>query len=182
MGYTAMRCILSPRAFIRLNQEAGYFRKRRLPRRGILSMALSMRICGFSLPRIHAAGLRAGNEYLVFDETGQASFVSIWETLSSAFPEKKERLLQRLGAELGRFHAMGFLHGDLDLNHIGVAGAEENYSLFLALRSGLRRPRKTTVRQTNRDMKPLNRQIDALLSKKEKNIFCAAYKKERHRQ
>lgn len=169
-------CLISPRAFRWAQQEDNYFKKRRLPRQGVLAMALSLRICGFHLPSIAAGGLYGKHEYLIFTGINQESFLRLWDNTRSD-PVEKKQILSCLGAETGRLHAMGFIHGDLSLNTVTMEKTADNYKVIFLPTCRTRRQRRLSARQADKDWQPLKSELAALMSPESMAIVAVAYEK-----
>lgn len=178
---TNTRCMISRRAFPKAERLENYFRKKRLPRRGVLAMALSLKICGFHLPGITAGGLYEDYEYLLFTDTNQESFDSIWETLPPDTDEKS-RLLNCLGATTGRLHAMGFIHGRLSLTTVQIKKTAGGYEIGFSPSLHTRRKRWASARQMANDWRPLKNALIALLPPEDAAIVGAAYEKARRQR
>lgn len=119
-------CYISPRAFVFDRSIGRYFRKRRLPRKGIFSMTLALRICGFALPELIDAGIHKGFEYAAFGSRGPDSIQSAWEKANRDDSEKI-KFLTALAEEIGRLHAMGFTNLIRDTDDIFISKEKDEF-------------------------------------------------------
>src|SRR5207253_7588963 len=71
----------------------------------------ALRGAGFGAPVAVAAGRRAGEGLLATRDTGGDDLIATVIRLRDR--RAKRTLLRALGAEVGRLHAAGFVHGDL---------------------------------------------------------------------
>lgn len=172
----ATHCRLSPRAFRRGQSLSAYFKKKQHPVRGVLSMALALRICGFHLPEIIAGGLSAKYEYLIFEGVGRESFLLHWKNAQTD-PLEKSSFLSSLGAETGRLHAMGFICGGLSLNTVSVEKTAGSYKVVFSPTCRTRRQRWLSARQAAKDWQPLKDELAALMSAGDMATVSAAYEK-----
>ncbi len=171
------QCILSSCAFPRAGRKNDYFGKKRLPARGILSIAFSLRICGFNLPEIMAGGLYDGYEYLMFNDSKLFSCSSALESDQTDIT----RMIQQLGTEIGRFHALGFIHDELFLDNIRLRIEGNRYLFYFALNGRIRWTRGTTGRGFDKDLQTIKQEIVSRLSENDAANFFTAYHLERRR-
>ena len=101
-------CIVSERSFFLARNIKSYFSKKRVPTKGIFSMAVALRSCGFLLPDIIDGGIFRGFEYAVFDRGSGQSVYSVWKDLEKDHSRHNNFIVQ-LAEEIGRLHALGFL-------------------------------------------------------------------------
>ncbi len=178
---TGARCLFTRKAFPSAKQPADYFQKKRLPRRGIFSMALSMRICGFCLPDIIAGGFYGKHEYLLFNTNPWKPLSHILEEAQSDKKDINHRLIL-LGAEMGRFHAMGFIHGNLSLNTVGVNASPNGYAVVFPPGPHTHRPGLMSAQKKAKDWDSLRGDFVARLSPEAAAVVFDAYEKASHRK
>lgn len=80
-------------------------------------MGLALTAAGFAAPRALLVGSREGEGLLVTEDVGGAPLLV---ELVGAPGSRKRMILCRLGAEVGRLHVAGFVHGDLVPSNILV--------------------------------------------------------------
>jgi hypothetical protein len=99
------------RAFVKVYPAPGERRARRAA-----TMAAALTAAGFGAPRTLVLGWREGAGLLVMRDVGGEPLLDALARLAAAGPAAraaKRTLLRALGAEIGRLHAAGFVHGDL---------------------------------------------------------------------
>ncbi|HXH06379.1 MAG TPA: lipopolysaccharide kinase InaA family protein, partial [Vicinamibacterales bacterium] len=87
-------------------------------------MGRALARAGFRVPETMVVGRRGGQGVLVTADVGAPSLLAaIAATRAEPCPLRaKRRLLARLGTEVGRLHAAGFVHGDLVPSNLLAAG------------------------------------------------------------
>lgn len=99
-----------------------------------------LRAHGFGAPRALAAGvlLRAGMPWFQFLFTEEVPDTRLLEDELDARPEQRAAVVQRLGHDVGRMHASGFVHRDLFPRNLLVSDGPKLHFLD-AWRGGPRR-------------------------------------------
>lgn len=121
-------CIVSRRAFMLAQSIEAYFKKKRVPKKGVFSITVALGICGFILPDIIDGGIFRGVEYVIFDQDTGKSVHSVWKEVKNN-GSKKDHFIIKLAEEIGRLHAMGFVGIIQSLDSIFVK--TENDSFFI---------------------------------------------------
>ena len=100
----------------------------------------------------------------------------VWEKIKDD-PDEKTRFLTDVGAEAGRFHAMGFVHGDFSLPNICVRRETEKYAVSFAISGRTRWYSKAGVKSLAEDMEPLKREFLSRISDTDAAVFMGEYRK-----
>jgi len=144
---------------------AGGWRARRAFR-----MGEALAAAGFVVPEAVLVGERAGAGLLVTRDVGGEELLARAGYLG---PDRtaKRRLLRRLGAEIARLHAAGFVHGDLVPTNIRVCGD----SLVLLDNDRTRRSRLLVALAGRRNLVQLGRFVVPRLTLTDRARVLAAY-------
>ncbi len=130
-------CIVSRRAFLLVRSIQSYFKTNRVPNKGIFSIALALRICGFVLPDILDGGIFRGAEYVVFNKEAGRSVQSVWKEIKENSSRKKSFIL-KLADEIGRLHALGFVGVIQSPDSIFVTSKNDSFIIGYKLSSTVR--------------------------------------------
>jgi hypothetical protein len=133
----SFRCIFSRRAFLFAQSIEAYFRKKRVPKRGVFSITVALRICGFILPEIIDGGIFRGVEYVIFAPDTGRSVHSVWKEVKNN-SSIKDQFILKLAEETGRLHAMGFEGVIQSLNSIFVKTVNDSFVIGFKLNSNVR--------------------------------------------
>ena len=163
--------------FWRKQKLKNYYKKIRVPSCGILSMTLCLRICGFILPEITGCGIVNGTEYIVYSPPHHTlSFKNFW-LLKNEDPVAGSNLMNSLGEELGRFHAMGFRNSCLSLDNIYINKKKGEYGVEFPLTPSTNRHRVPYCFGGKRLTEKLENEIAALSSNGHSDIFLKAHER-----
>ena len=154
-----------------------YFTKKPGLSCGILSMTLRLRICGFNLPEITECGIKNKTEYLVYQKSpDELTFADLW------FSEKRDpvaetELLHTLGNELGRFHAMGFIHKRLSLHNIYIKITKRGYEIVFPPSPFIKRIRRKSLFGLKSRGEIIEKELLSFSSKKHADLFAKAHER-----
>ena len=142
-----------------------------------------LRDSGFGAPRPLAAGV-AGSQYLASFQFLVTEQVRSTQTLAEFFgkgrTEKRSDVLELLGRELARLHALGFVHRDLFLRNLLIQ--EEGGALqifFLDAWRGVPRTRSGGLRGPEYDVACLMLEGATAFDRDEQRLFLHSYEVER---
>jgi tRNA A-37 threonylcarbamoyl transferase component Bud32 len=167
-------CSVSPRFFNFARLHKGYFSKPRVPQKGILSMALSLGICGFSLPGIIDGGVLDGHEYVFWEAKKGESVQSVWEAINSD-PLKKHQLLTAMAEEIGRLHAMGFVGVLSSVHSIFIEKEKDLFIVGFYLNGSIRRPQWGGQKCFTEEIRMLDREFLSLIPARDASCFFPKY-------
>lgn len=169
-------CYISPRAFVLERSIGGYFRKRRLPRKGIFSMTLALRICGFALPELIDAGIYRGREYAVFGSRGPDSVLSAWKKAKQDNAEKI-KFLTALAEETGRLHAMGFRNLICNINDIFISKEKDEFVIGFKPNHRVRHRRSPWPRYPKKEFETMKNEFLRYIPETDAAFFSKEYRK-----
>lgn len=126
--------------------------------------------------------LPSGREY-VFSAAAPGSGVGHWlrdnlVARSSASLQLRRQLLQALGTFIGRLHATGFIHGNLQPNHVLVALAQEQFRFTLIDNERVTKKTPVPGKLLLRDLTQLNTLPRAVLSRADRLRFFLAWQRQ----
>jgi hypothetical protein len=130
-------CIFSRRAFMLAQSIEAYFNKKRVPKKGVFSITVALRICGFILPDVLDGGIFRGVEYVIFAQDTGKSVHSVWQEVKNS-GSKKDHFIIKLAEEIGRLHVMGFVGVIQSLNSIFVKTVNHSFVIGYKLNSNVR--------------------------------------------
>ena len=168
-------CLISSRAFVFLKDLKGYFKKPRLPHRGIFSMIVSLGICSFLLPKLVDAGVSQGKEYVLFEVPAAETF---WGIMQKSRPEDKTRikLIHALAQEIGRLHATGFSGVIEDLDHIFVEPKGDGWKIGFTPSNNIDFQSIFCEKRQNKEFETILRELSCQLSFTEVSDFGMKYR------
>ena len=135
---------------------------------------------GFAVPKVLAVGrrLRPREDFVVAEAVGGALLKGILRG-KAPFPPgvDADRLVSELGREIGRMHAAGIIHGDLNIGNVVVCGDAR----FAFLDAEKARRRRLTLARAARELADLNNPNRPLAGPHAAERFLEAYLLERPR-
>ena len=167
-------CLVTPGAFCFTKSLGEYFKKQRIPKRGILSMAIALRICGFRLPEIIDSGVHEGYEYVFMGQKEGKSLCKVWEQINSDHL-KKNRLLIELADEIGRLHAMGFVGVLSSIDNIFIKTENDLFEVGFKLNGNIRRRHWSGSKYFAKEIEMLNNQFLSQIPAKDASLFFTKY-------
>ncbi len=171
----AYDCIVSQRAFWGARTLSAYFQKKRVPQKGVFSMALALRICGFLLPDIVDAGVLKGLEYVVFDNTSARPVQAVWKKLPENSSLQND-FITKLAEEIGCLHALGFIGVIQSLDSIFVREEHNSFDVGFKLNCAVRYyPGRNSNRLVN-ETDIIEADFLSRIPSRESSLFWGKYK------
>lgn len=176
----AFCCVVSKRAFFFETSIDGYFKKKRIPRKGVFSLTVALRICGFNLPEIIDGGIFTGVEYLVFGQPAGLSLHRVWETVKNN-PLGKGLFLTALAEEIGRLHAMGFTGVIRSIDSIFIKTENSSFGIGFKPNSHMRYRPGARGADSLKEMGILGNEFLSQLPAQDRTVFLDNYNKVRRK-
>jgi tRNA A-37 threonylcarbamoyl transferase component Bud32 len=168
-------CFITPRAFYFAKSVRDYFKKQRVPKCGVLSIAIALRICGFRIPDIIDSGIHKGYEYIFVAQKEGRSLEEIWEKIKNKPFEKKD-LIIALGEEIGRLHAMGFVGVISTVDDIYIKSENDKILVGFKINGNIRRLQRGGPKYFAKEIKMFSDKFISKISDEEASLFRFKYK------